>query len=117
MKEIMERLKNCPNCGGILDDEGRCMYCKSKVYDLTGMKINMDNRDVVLFKIQVNGYEVVMKGYPINVALNYEHEYQDAYSGNLHIARFRTGTNMTCNMEFQILPELGEDKHMVEIWR
>ena len=77
----------------------------------------MDNRDIVLFKIQVNGYEVVMKGYPTNVTLNCEPEYQDAYSpDNFHIARFRTGTNMTCNMEFQILPELGEDKHMVDIW-
>ncbi len=112
----MIELKNCPNCGGILDDEGRCMYCKSKIYDLTGMKINMDNRDIVLFKIQVNGNEVIMKGYPTNVTLNCEPEYQDVYGfGNFHFARFQTGTNMTCNMEFQILPELGEDKHMVEI--
>jgi len=110
----MERLKNCPNCGGILDDEGRCMYCKSKVYDLTGMRINMDNRDIVLFKIQINGHEVIMKGYPINVTLNCEPEY--AYiPGNFHVASFQVGTNMTCNMEFQILPELGEDRHMVEI--
>ena len=112
----MRMLKNCPNCGGILDDEGRCMYCKSKVYDLTGMKINMDNRDIVLFKIQVNGYEVIMKGYPTNVTLNYEPEYQYAYSpDNSPIFRFQTGANMSCNMEFQILPELGEDKHMIEI--
>ena len=112
----MIELKNCPNCGGILDDEGRCMYCKSKVYDLTGMKINMDNRDIVLFKIQMNGREVIMKGYPINVTLNCEPQYQDVYSpGNFHVTRFQTGTSMSCNMEFQILPELGEDKHMVEI--
>lgn len=111
----MKILKNCPNCGGILDDEGRCMYCKSKVYDLTGMKINLDNRDIVLFKVYCQGQEVIMKGYPTNVTMNMNYEYNDAYGGNAHLTRFVTGTNMTCNMEFQILPELGEDKHMVEI--
>lgn len=30
----MEKLENCPNCGGILDDLGRCEFCGSKVYDL-----------------------------------------------------------------------------------
>ena len=111
----MERLKNCPNCGGILDDEGRCMYCKSKVYDLTGMKIDLDNRDIVLFKVYLKGHEVIMKGYPTNVSMNMNYEYNDVYGGNAHLSRFATGTNMTCNMEFQILPELGGGTHMVEI--
>lgn len=26
---MIERLKNCPNCAGILDDAGRCKYCGS----------------------------------------------------------------------------------------
>lgn len=30
---MIERLKNCPNCAGILDEAGRCKYCGSKVYD------------------------------------------------------------------------------------
>lgn len=30
---MIERLKNCPNCGGILNEAGRCQYCGSKVYD------------------------------------------------------------------------------------
>lgn len=29
----MEKYNNCPNCGGTLDDTGRCQYCGSKVYD------------------------------------------------------------------------------------
>lgn len=28
-----EPIKNCPQCGGILDDFGRCEFCGSKVYD------------------------------------------------------------------------------------
>lgn len=30
---MIEKLKNCPNCAGILDEAGRCKYCGSKVYD------------------------------------------------------------------------------------
>ena len=30
----MKKLENCPNCGGFLDDLGRCKFCGSKVYDL-----------------------------------------------------------------------------------
>ena len=29
----MEKLENCPNCGGILNDFGKCQFCGSKVYD------------------------------------------------------------------------------------
>ena len=32
MNELM-KLKGCPNCGGTLNDAGRCSFCGSKVYD------------------------------------------------------------------------------------
>jgi DNA-directed RNA polymerase subunit RPC12/RpoP len=31
---MIERLKECPNCAGILNESGRCTFCGSKVYDL-----------------------------------------------------------------------------------
>ena len=112
----MRILKNCPNCGGILDDEGRCMYCKSKVYDLTGININLENRDVVLFKIKQNGYDIIMKGYPTSVDLSMEPQYTDVYGGlNTPLARFQSGVNMTAKMEFQIIADLNDDNDMVEI--
>lgn len=30
---MIEQLKNCPSCGGILTEAGRCQFCGSKVYD------------------------------------------------------------------------------------
>lgn len=36
---MIERLKNCPNCGGYLDDFGRCEFCGSKVYDLCDIDV------------------------------------------------------------------------------
>ena len=38
---MIEKLKNCPNCGGTLQDDGRCRFCGSKVYDLCD--IDLDN--------------------------------------------------------------------------
>lgn len=36
---MIERLKNCPNCGGLLDDFGSCQFCGSKVYDLCDIDV------------------------------------------------------------------------------
>ncbi len=35
----MEKLENCPNCGGFLDNFGRCEFCGSKVYDLCDIDV------------------------------------------------------------------------------
>lgn len=35
----MDKLQNCPNCGGFLDDFGRCEFCGSKVYDLCDIDV------------------------------------------------------------------------------
>ena len=39
---MIEQLHNCPNCGAILDNIGKCNFCGSKVYDL--FDIDMKNR-------------------------------------------------------------------------
>lgn len=61
----MDKLQNCPNCGGFLDDLGRCEFCGSKVYDLcdidvtsrgrgrTYIRIKTDNR-VILAPVMTN---------------------------------------------------------------
>ena len=38
---MIEKLKNCPNCAGILDEEGRCKYCGSKVYDFLSIDFDV----------------------------------------------------------------------------
>lgn len=40
-ESIPERLHNCPNCGGTLNEAGRCSFCGSKVYDF--LSINFDH--------------------------------------------------------------------------
>jgi hypothetical protein len=39
---MIEELKNCPNCGGTLNEAGRCSFCGSKVYDF--LTINFDKQ-------------------------------------------------------------------------
>lgn len=106
----MQRLKNCPNCGGILDDEGRCLYCQSKVYDLTGMRIDMDTRDTVLLKIKYGGYDVIMKAYPVHLEANMSTDYSDVSDwGGTTIARIAGPSRMSLNMEFEAVPVIDEN--------
>lgn len=51
----MEKLENCPNCGGFLDDLGRCEFCGSKVYDLCDIDVtNRVNRGVSYIRIKTD---------------------------------------------------------------
>ena len=111
----MEQLKNCPNCGGVLDDEGRCMYCNAKVYDLTGLNINLDTRDVVLLKLKANGYDMVMKAFPVNATMDMGYDTQDITTpSGLVIAKFRSDAYMKLNMEFNAVPfEMDDGKKIM----
>ena len=99
----MEELKNCPNCGGILDDNGRCMYCKSKVYDLRDVKIDLDSNDILAFKIKKNGADIYFYAYPRDITMNVNRDYSDItdYSGNL--MRFCSGVNAQLDMSFELV--------------
>lgn len=40
---MIERLTNCPNCCGRLNEAGRCEFCGSKVYDFLTIDFNDRN--------------------------------------------------------------------------
>lgn len=48
----MKAYKNCPNCGGTLDDTGRCKYCDSKVYDFCEIDLNSSKKTYLRVKNQ-----------------------------------------------------------------
>lgn len=48
----MKVYKNCPNCGGTLDDTGRCKYCGSKVYDFCDIDLNGGKKTYLRVKYQ-----------------------------------------------------------------
>ncbi len=97
----MEELKNCPNCGGVLDDTGRCMYCNSKVYDLTGINIDLDTRDILKMKLKFNGQDVIIHCYPTSAQFEYHQNYESytGYEGVMHTAR--RNPDVTVRLELQ----------------
>lgn len=48
----MKVYKNCPNCGGTLDDLGRCKYCDSKVYDFCDIDVDTRKKTYLRIKYQ-----------------------------------------------------------------
>ena len=40
---MIEKLTNCPNCSGVLNEAGRCEFCGSKVYDFLTIDFNDRN--------------------------------------------------------------------------
>lgn len=40
---MIEKLTNCPNCNGRLNEAGRCEFCGSKVYDFLTIDFNDRN--------------------------------------------------------------------------
>lgn len=56
--ELIERLHNCPNCGGTLQDDGACRFCGSKVYDFVG--IDLDNHSLTYVRVKFHGKIIIM---------------------------------------------------------
>lgn len=59
----MDKLTNCPQCGGILNDFGRCEFCGSKVYDFLCIDFGSDpfyrNSAKTYVRIKVGNNEVI----------------------------------------------------------
>lgn len=55
---IIERLHNCPNCGGTLQDDGACRFCGSKVYDF--LQVDMKDYKPTYIRMKLNGQIVIM---------------------------------------------------------
>ena len=55
----MEKLNNCPNCGGYLNDSGRCNFCGSKIYDF--VNVDFDNYSRTYIRIKSGGKIITMQ--------------------------------------------------------
>ena len=66
---MIEQLTNCPSCGGILNEAGRCEFCGSKVFDF--LTISFDHRQMPSAKTYIRlkvGNKVVIAPVVINTA-------------------------------------------------
>jgi hypothetical protein len=48
----MERLRNCPNCGGYINDGGRCDFCGSKIYDFVALDLEKPSKTYLRVKVK-----------------------------------------------------------------
>lgn len=68
----MEKLHNCPNCGGYLNDTGRCEFCGSKVYDF--VNADFDDYSKTYIRIKWHGkivtVPVIFISYGYNITYN-----------------------------------------------
>ena len=78
------------------------MYCKSKVYDLTDINIDMDSNDIMLMKVKHGDQTMIMKVRPVNMSIKMEPSYDDwiEMSG---VRRFVTmaHNDVTINLELK----------------
>lgn len=66
---MIDKLTNCPNCGGYLNDSGRCEFCGSKIFDF--LTISFDRREMPSAKTYIRlkvGNQVVIAPVVINTA-------------------------------------------------
>lgn len=76
--ELIERLHNCPNCGGTLQDDGACRFCGSKVYDF--VSIDMENYKPTYLRIKRDGKIILMPVRFNSVFTKWEQDYTCLYS-------------------------------------
>lgn len=88
---MIEKLTNCPNCGGYLNDSGRCEFCGSKVYDFVNVDFDDNTRTYIRVKrgnriavmpVVFTTYRYEIRKEPISVceydtAWKYIHPYAD----------------------------------------
>ena len=68
----MTYLKNCPNCGGYLNDNGRCEFCGSKIYDFVNVDFDKNTKTYirVKYKGKIVLMPVVFRNYSYNIMCN-----------------------------------------------
>lgn len=100
---MIEKLTNCPNCDGILDESGRCIYCGSKVFDFLSIDFTHNRsratqpktyirirtgKGIVLAPINISS--VTLTSRPIYAEANYYH--------GVYLDRNQTDMNIECQV-------------------
>lgn len=99
---MIDKLTNCPNCGGYLNDSGRCEFCGSKVFDF--LSIDFGSRNMpsakTYIRIKSNGKvylaPVIVGG--VNIKFPNDILYCDSISGESGYIQHRSYPNY--NVDF-----------------
>ena len=99
---MIDKLKNCPNCAGILNEAGRCTYCGSKVYDF--LSINFSEREMpsekTYIRVKVDG-KIILAPIQVNtmgITVSSNDLFADSLDGGHYIYRAKPTTEIDLNL-------------------
>lgn len=98
---MIERLKECPNCAGIINEAGRCTYCGSKIYDFLTVDFFGREMDIAkaYIRIKANGKIILAPVRFTNAELTIKSDdnYFDYYDGK-YMQRGRPTTEIDLHL-------------------
>ena len=108
---MIEKLTNCPQCGGILNEAGRCEFCGSKVYDFLTMDFGFspekvfkrpktyirikDSRGIILAPVTVDFARVII-----------EHSADTLYMNNIPCQRALEKPDISIEATFNVIGDI-----------
>lgn len=98
--DIPERLHNCPNCGGALQDDGRCRFCGSKVYDF--LNLNLDNHSSTYIRMKYGGRIIHFKIIPTESRIGMDCHRDSVLYADSKEAMYTYTTTYTGSLDFII---------------
>ncbi len=81
--DIIDRLHNCPNCGGTLQDDGACRFCGSRVYDF--VSVDMENYKPTYLRMKIHGKIIIMPVRFCNTSIRSSIESRTLHANEDHI--------------------------------
>ena len=97
---MIEQLHNCPNCGAILDDTGRCNFCGSKVYDLFDIDVS-STRGIKYIRIKTDKGMIIA---PIVFnTVNIEHRSNELICTSEYVTPIIPVPDITISTEFRVV--------------
>lgn len=99
---MIEKLTNCPNCNGRLNETGRCEFCGSKVYDFLTIDFNGRNMPSAKTYIRLKANGKIVLAPVIIDTVSYEFRNDTLYAtditeGTRHICVPRCYPEMNVN--------------------
>jgi len=114
----IEKVKNCPNCGGILNDSGCCLFCGSRVYDFADLYLATE--DIPIHSdvyIGITDHQEKTTFYP---AYNSSALFDFSYDNDVYVdlwgrsTRFRRPPSVSISLSFYLtgnpIENIMEDK-------
>ena len=108
---MIEKLKNCPQCAGILNEAGRCEFCGSKVYDF--LTIDFNDRDMpsakTYIRLKVNGKVALAPVIVNTVSIDSFNSYpEDTYACIPYMGYKQVIIHPTMNVNFTVIGDVIE---------